>query len=247
VPINEAIKLKLSSAYFCRVRWCPVCQWRRSLMWKAKSAKILPSVIQAYPSYRWLFLTLTIKNCPIGELRSTLTHLNKSFQRLSELKAFPGQGWIRAAEVTRSKDGTAHPHFHVLMMVKPNYFSRDYLSIDKWKTMWAQSLRIDYIPQVDIKAIKRGDNLSGILSEVIKYQVKESDLVADKDWFLELTEQLHKTRAISTGGILKEYFRELENEPEDLIGVDGEIAESLGELYFAWMQHYQQYRDITVV
>ena len=113
--------------------------------------------------------------------------------------------------------------------------------------MWAQSLRIDYIPQVDIKAIKRGDNLSGILSEVIKYQVKESDLVADKDWFLELTEQLHKTRAISTGGILKEYFRELENEPEDLIGVDGEIAESLGELYFAWMQHYQQYRDITVV
>ena len=215
-------------------------------MWKAKSAKILPSVIQAYPNYRWLFVTLTVKNCPIGELRSTLTHLNKSFERLSKLKAFPGEGWLRAAEVTRSKDGTAHPHFHVLMMVKPSYFGTGYLSIDKWKAMWAQSLKIDYTPQVDVKAIKCNDNLKGILSEVIKYQVKESDLIADRDWFLELTEQLHKTRAISTGGILKEYFKELENEPEDLIGVDGEVVESLGELYFAWMQHYQQYRDITV-
>jgi plasmid rolling circle replication initiator protein Rep len=246
VPTDESLKLKLSSAHFCRVRWCPVCQWRRSLMWKAKTAKILPSVIEAYPTYRWLFLTLTVKNCPIGELRSTLAHLNKSFERLSKLKAFPGQGWLRAAEVTRSKDGTAHPHFHVLLMVKPTYFSKHYLSVEKWKEMWAQSLRIDYTPQVDVKAIKCNDNLSGILSEVVKYQVKESDLIADRDWFLELTKQLHKTRAISSGGILKEYLRELEDEPEDLIGDDGEIQDTLGELYFAWMQHYQQYKQVEI-
>src|SRR4051812_2931855 len=29
-------KLKLKNAWFCRVRHCPVCQWRRSLMWQAK-------------------------------------------------------------------------------------------------------------------------------------------------------------------------------------------------------------------
>jgi hypothetical protein len=27
----------LSASRFCRVRTCPVCQWRRSLMWKAKA------------------------------------------------------------------------------------------------------------------------------------------------------------------------------------------------------------------
>jgi plasmid rolling circle replication initiator protein Rep len=247
VPSEESLKLKLSSAHFCRVRWCPVCQWRRSLMWKAKAAKIMPSVLEAYPKYRWLFVTFTIKNCPIGELRSTLAHMNKSFQRFSELKAFPGEGWIKAAEVTRSKDGSAHPHFHVLMMVKPSYFSTGYLSHDKWVSMWQQSLRVDYRPLVDIKALKYGDsNLSPLLTEVIKYQVKESDLVVDRDWFIELTKQLHKTRAISSGGILKQYLKELEDEPEDLIGEDGEDDETLAHLFFGWMQHYQQYRQVEL-
>jgi plasmid rolling circle replication initiator protein Rep len=246
VPSQDSLKLKLSAAHFCRVRWCPVCQWRRSLMWKAKASKILPSVLEAYPKYRWLFVTLTVKNCQIGELRSTITHMNKSFQRLSELKDFPAEGWLKAVEVTRSKDGTAHPHFHIMMMVKPSYFSTGYLSLDKWKSMWAKSLRIDYEPQIDIKALKdKGANFSALLSEVIKYQVKESDLVVDRDWFIELTKQLHKTRAISSGGILKQYLRELEDEPEDLIGEgDEDVDDTLGHLFFAWMQHYQQYRQV---
>ena len=37
---DEAVRLKLSNIRFCRVRNCPVCQWRRSLMWKAKAFKI---------------------------------------------------------------------------------------------------------------------------------------------------------------------------------------------------------------
>jgi plasmid rolling circle replication initiator protein Rep len=247
VPTDESLKLKLSSAHFCRVRWCPVCQWRRSLMWKAKAAKILPLVLTAYPKYRWLFLTLTVKNCQIGELRSTISHMNESFKRLSKLKDFPGEGWLKATEVTRGKDGSAHPHFHIIMMVKPSYFSTGYLSHDKWVSIWQQSLRVDYKPLVDIKALKdKGANFSALLSEVIKYQVKESDLIADRDWFIELTKQLHKTRAISSGGILKEYLKELENEPEDLIGEDGEEVETLAHLYFGWMQHYQQYRQVEV-
>ena len=248
VATLESFKLKLSSARFCRVRWCPVCQWRRSLMWKAKAAKVLPLVLAAYPSYRWLFVTLTVRNCRVDELRSTISHMNKSFERLSDLKAFPAEGFLKATEVTRGKDGTAHPHFHILMMVKPSYFSTGYLSLHKWKSMWQQSLRIDYEPSIDIKALKdKGANFSAMLSEVIKYQVKESDLTQDRDWFIELTKQLHKTRAISSGGILKEYLKELENEPDDLIGEgEGENDEELAHLFFGWMQHYQQYRQVDV-
>ena len=39
---GQGLKFKLSSAHFCRVRHCPVCQWRRSLMWKARAYKALP-------------------------------------------------------------------------------------------------------------------------------------------------------------------------------------------------------------
>jgi plasmid rolling circle replication initiator protein Rep len=73
-------KLKLQTAKFCRVRHCPVCQWRRSLMWKAKAYKILPRIVEAYPSYRFLFLTLTIKNTDITTLKQTLKGMNTGFK-----------------------------------------------------------------------------------------------------------------------------------------------------------------------
>ena len=54
-------KLVLKHAFFCRVRYCPVCQWRRSLLWRAVMFQQLPAIKEKYPSYRWVFLTLTVK------------------------------------------------------------------------------------------------------------------------------------------------------------------------------------------
>lgn len=242
VPGEEELKLKLSQAMFCHVRFCPVCQWRRSLAWHAKALTIVPRVLEAYPTYRWLFLTLTVKNVPITSLREELKHLNESFKRLIKLKDFPAEGWLKCTEVTRSQDGSAHPHFHVLMVVKPTYFNRNYLSLDKWRSMWRKSARLDYDPQIHIKTFKNTEtNLTQVLCEVIKYQVKESDLTVSSQWTLELTEQLKKTRSISTGGILKSYFRELENEPEDLIGKGDEEEETLGHVYAVWQRDCQKY------
>jgi plasmid rolling circle replication initiator protein Rep len=88
--------------------------------------------IQDYPKHRWLFLTLTVKNCSIQELRKNLDCMNKSFIRLSKLKEFPGVGWIKSVEVTRGRDGNAHPHIHCLLMVAPGYFGANYLSQERW-------------------------------------------------------------------------------------------------------------------
>jgi plasmid rolling circle replication initiator protein Rep len=239
-----AYKLKLSSARFCHLRHCAVCQWRRSLMWKAKAYKILPQVLVDYPKARWLFVTLTVRNCTITDLRETLVWMNKGFKRLSELKSFPAEGYIKTTEVTRGKNppGSAHPHFHVLMMVKPSYFSHGYLSQAKWVEMWQKSLRADYQPIMDVQALKPQDSLVGLLAEVIKYSVKESDLTSDQEWFLELTRQLHRTKAIAVGGILRDYFRELEQEPEDLIGEDNLSEVDEGHLHFAWRQRQKKYK-----
>lgn len=111
---EDILKLQLSDARFCRVRHCPICQWRRSLMWKAKAYKILPQVIADYPKYRWLFITLTVKNCYINELRETLNWMNKAFKRLTELKIWSVKGWVKSVEVTKGKDNiSAHPHLHI--------------------------------------------------------------------------------------------------------------------------------------
>ena len=111
------LKLKLSSARFCRVRHCPVCQWRRSLRWRAKAFEALPLVVEQYPQNRWLFVTLTLKNCQLTDLKTTLDWVNYAFKKMTKRKAFPGVGWIKSVEVTRGRDGkTAHPHLHILMM-----------------------------------------------------------------------------------------------------------------------------------
>lgn len=244
-PAGE-VNLKLSSARFCRVRSCPVCQWRRSLMWKSKAHKVLPKIVEKYPTHRWLFLTLTVRNCAISDLRVTLTQMHKAFERMTKLKAFPGVGWIKSTEVTRSNDNSAHPHFHCLVMVPAGYFGRGYLKQSDWVNLWRRSLRIDYDPVLDVRAIKKEDSPITLIPELLKYCTKESDLVADKEWFLELTRQMHKARAVAVGGVLKDYLKELEHEPEDLIGKDddNETKPDDEHLLFGWQRKDKKYKLI---
>ena len=246
VAEGQEYKLKLDMARFCRVRHCPVCQWRRSCMWKAKAYKILPFVLEAHSGYRWLFLTLTVRNCQIFDLRDKLQWMNKSWQRMVQRKKFSAVGWIRSTEVTRGKDGSAHPHFHCLLLVKPSYFSgQAYVKQKDWVEMWKSCLRVDYAPVVDIRPIKWDRSPNELIPEILKYTIKESDLVADREWFLELTRQMYKMRTVATGGVLKQYLKQLEEEPEDLIGrnetkTEDEIRE--GHLLFKWKSDDRKYK-----
>ena len=208
-------KLVLKHAFFCRVRYCPVCQWRRSLLWRAVMFQQLPAIKEKYPSYRWVFLTLTVKNPPVTELRDTLKAMNSAWQRLSQTKRFKGavKGFIRTTEVTRGKDGDmmAHPHFHALLLVQSNYFTTNYIKQNDWVEMWQKALRVDYAPSVNVKAVKppkkgEKDNLDKAICETLKYSVKPSDIAKDDDggeWLHEMTKQTLNMRFIATGGILK--------------------------------------------
>ena len=244
---EKELKLKLDSARFCRVRHCPVCQWRRSLMWKARAYRIVPRVMEAYPNHRWLFLTITVRNCVVTKLRDTLKWMNQSWQRMIQRKKFPAVGWIKSTEVTRSQDGLAHPHFHCLLLVKPSYFGKAYIKQKDWVKLWKSCLRVDYDPVVDIRAIRRDSYPSDLVPEILKYCVKESDLVADREWFIELTKQMHKMRTVATGGVLKKYLKQLEEEPEDLIGRDESKTEEEideGHLLFGWESKVKKYKMV---
>lgn len=241
------MRLRLHSARFCRVRWCPVCLWRKSLMWRARFIKALPAMLADHPRTRFIFLTLTVRNCELEDLRETLAAMNKAWKLLTLRKNFPAIGWLKSVEVTRGTDGRAHPHFHCLLMVNDGYFKRGYLSQQAWRDLWKDCMRLDYDPMVNVKAVKNRkqkvnksvdtivngtvdvsvdtdvdnkvdpDLMAGLL-ETIKYTTDPDDLVADPDWLKGLTEQMHKTRAIGLGGVFKTYLSE--EEPEDLIHTD---------------------------
>lgn len=240
---DSSLRFKLAGARFCRVRHCPVCQWRRSLKWKAKALEALPRVVKDFPTHRWLFLTLTVKNCSVTELRSTITEMNKSFVRMTKLKEWCIDGWIKSLEVTHGKDGKAHPHFHCLLIAPKSYFGRNYISQQRWVELWQKAARLNYQPQVHIKAVHEKQNPSQLIPEILKYSLKESDLYRSKEFLFEVTRQLHKTRCVSVGGILRDYMKKVGEEPEDLIGRDQtETAEEILRLYFNWRYVEKKYR-----
>lgn len=248
-------QFKLHAARFCRVRTCPVCQWRKELMWRARFFKHIPEIREDYPSARFVFLTLTVKNCPVKNLRKTVESMNQGWRRLTNRKIFPALGFVRALEVTRGKDGSAHPHFHVMMMVKPSYFTHGYIKQSQWTELWRDCMRLDYEPIVNIKAVKNlkvnqigkdPSDLSAGICETLKYSVKEQDLTADPHWLDVYTRQIHKLRSVSLGGVFKEYMAE--DDPEDLIHSELEEEQNVNlpeeplMLFFQWNEYRAKYQ-----
>ena len=235
-------------------------------MWRSRMLRALPKIRADHPNLRFIFLPLTVENCELTELRATLKEMNRAFNNLQRRKDFPALGWVRAAEVTRSDDDKAHPHFHCLLAVKPSYFNgREYLSQADWTEMWKTALKVAYTPIVNVKAVRPGRRwLKGqeeglqktfsnpedaafvaAVTETFKYTLKPTDLVkgetqADREWLVELTRQLHKTRAVAIGGILKGYLSEQEPDENEQEPDEEEVSE--GEsVFFGWRARERRY------
>ena len=250
---EHSFMLKLKSAKFCRVRYCPICQWRRSLKWRARLFGALPGFLEAHPTVQFIFLTLTVENCILGQLRSTVRQMNKAWNKLVRRKSFPALGWLKSLEVTKSQDLTAHPHFHCLLVVPSDYFIHSYVTHSVWQQWWRKSLKVDYDPILNIKKVKskmlNEEYSTGLITavcETLKYSVKPSDLIYDSEWLVTLTQQMYKIRAISVGGILKPYLSDLgvENDNEDLVNIDSNLNEdgdNQNEVFFDWNSSVKRY------
>ncbi len=217
------VGLKLRYANFCGVRHCPTCGWRRTLRNTARFFAAIPRLHERFPKHRWLFLTLTVKNCEPENLRETIEAMNAAWKRLTERKNWPGEGWVKAVEVTRGEDGSAHPHFHVMVMVKPSYFSgKTYIKHEEWAERWKSVMRVDYTPVVDVRAVKpkkEGQTIEAAVVETLKYATKVQDSLKSPEWLYIITEQLHKMRFFASGGVLKGVLKE-EFTNEELIAGD---------------------------
>ena len=181
----------------CRVRNCPVCQRARSAKLFFQMKPALEQINAEHPTYRWVFLTLTIKV------------MNSAWSRLLKVKELSCvKGWLRNVEVTRGKSdaNTAHPHFHVLLCVPSYYFKSRYISQEKWGELWRDALRVDYIPMVNVQAVKELNSGIAELTKATTYSVKPSELVDEKgaDWLHELHKQCDKLRFIASGGLVKQ-------------------------------------------
>ncbi|MCA1024448.1 protein rep [Halobacillus litoralis] len=194
--------LKLYQSWFCKVRLCPMCNWRRSLKIAYHNKKIVETVNDR-ENVRWLFLTLTVRNTDAENLSESVSSMFKAFNKLTKYKAFKTsvRGYFRALEVTKNRDlssksfGTYHPHFHVLLCVPASYFKKKefYIKHDEWTRLWQRAMNLDYKPIVNVKKVKPKDTLDSVeiyeedfkkaikeqnaVLEVSKYPVKDTDVI----------------------------------------------------------------------
>lgn len=205
--------LHLHASSFCRVRLCPMCQWRRSLKLGAQVRQVVEAANAAHiaeygTAWRWLMVTFTVKNVPADELGATIDQLHRAMNNLAKCKRWCGavRGWLRATEVTHCTDkrkaayDTYHPHIHALLCVPSSYFKRGYIKQKEWADLWAHYAGTDYTPIVDVRTIKAEDGSSvqdlpaaeqaaamgKAVAEVSKYASKPADYLVPSDPALSL-------------------------------------------------------------
>ena len=231
----------LSGANFCKDRLCPQCAKRRSLKVFGQLSKVLNDLRQY--NYKYLFITLTLRNCRRCDLDDTLHNLSKGFSKFIKTKYFKSDiflGAFRSTEITRNREqDTFHPHLHLLVAVKDSYFkksNKNYVKKEDLIKVWRRSLNIDYDPICDIRAVKNEEKVSFELS---KYVTKGSDFLykddeRTTDELVELLSvSLHSKRFISYVGCFFKSRQKLRLQDKDIeknINID-EI-ESCNELAY---------------
>lgn len=250
----------LKGANFCCIRYCQICSWRKSLYRRAELYKAYEKIKLKNSNFNFIFLTLTVKNCHISELRLMLNKMNEAWHKLTKRKQFINvvEGYIRSTEITRDSkciNTYAHPHFHIILLVKSSYYKENYIRQENWVKMWRECLCVDYTPVVDIRAVKaKSANSSAVKSaivETLKYSVKYQDVNINIDdsrsrnWFYMLTRETRKLRFFAAGGIFKNAIKSDEEiDDEDMIKLDGEGTEKSDEKLFNFVfcrdkKHYR--------
>ena len=199
---DDGSGLQLVASNLCRLRLCPMCEWRRSLR---RFLALAAAVEYLGSSCAWLHVVLTVPNCTGEDLGSTITSLYRRFTAF--WRAGVSKDWLgyyRGLEVTyNANTDEFHPHLHLLVAVKPGYFSgRGYLKQADLQSAWG-----------NIAYVSRVKDLGQGIAEVVKYACKPLHIDAALTparaaaVYDVLAAALHGRRMVQTGGCVKDALR----------------------------------------
>ena len=242
----------------CRSRHCQNCQRIKAFVWQEKMKEIFPDLISKYPNHKYLFITFTVKNPKLKNLKSVLICMSRAYAKMFQRKAFKKWfvGDIRSTEITRGNSGEdeAHPHFHALICVHPTYFKgSNYMSADVWGQNWGECLESEFkkegleynaadypkgFPRVDIRLAKSADRKTDITNknitehgeQLINYVLKYSVKGSD----------------LLKNGKADAWFWEFDKQVKNIrmIAASGDIKKSLAKLERDQFDYYKEQEKI---
>lgn len=200
---DDAQRLRVTEACFCRARMCPMCAWRKSL----RAFVVMQDMVAAMLGYDYILCTVTVPNVVGSDLGDEITRMYRRWRDMvkqPEMRAWCG--WLRSTEVTYSPArGDYHPHIHALVAVKPTYWkSRAYVSQETAQRLWGLGI-------VDLRRVR---DIGRGVAEVAKYAVKPLDFErvdAERaaEVYRTLHDALHGRRLTQTGGCIRDTLRTL--------------------------------------
>ena len=257
---NGEKSMKITHANFCKVRLCPMCQWRRGVKCQTQMIQTLEHLNQKYDhKLRYVFITLTVPNPSADELSEIIDKMQDGWHSLTHnFRKMRNSmlGYFRSLEVTYNQTAdTYHPHFHAVVVVDADYFTNPskYITHDELLQAWQRAMNDESITQVDIRAY-RGTNLKQLLKgvqESCKYICKPSGLLdmSDMDTTAKVVETVHlaiqRRRLFAFGGLIAKARRELgltsvERQDADLTDETTGTAERLGGVSLLWCGGFYQ-------
>lgn len=242
----------IKSANFCRDRLCPMCNFRRSQKMFSQNMAVYHKIKAENPRYRQLFLTLTVPNVKLWQLKDTLKAMSDSWNRFRNHRAFkrePVVGFCKKLEITYNKEQrTYHPHYHVMLTVD-GWASR----IEEYVKWWSASVQLGRQLVCYIESVQ-GDAKS--VAEMSKYMTKSDDILeslseddgttSEEKWFMYRA-AIFSVREMTYGGIWRFYRRELgfvDIDDDDLTDVE-KVTHSEEPIY--WLQWQHQHGFYVVV
>ena len=246
----------LRSANPCNRRLCPFCEWRRSRAWRKRFFEGLPKFHEDFPSHKAVFLTLTVRNCGVDDLRETINEMHAAWKRMTKRAFFPSKFWFRRTEVTHKSaenplagGATFHPHIHSVLFVPAGYFSHGYVKQTEWRSQWMDAMRLDYAPVVDVRRAKTHSSSGGATLEesrsaaleASKYATKATDLIAMGSSLGTYHYAIKGLRLSASSKSLKPYIADTPICPSHLVDsetvVEGETVRGKA----LWFEDVQEY------
>jgi hypothetical protein len=116
----------------------------------------------------------------------------------------------------------------VLLLVRPGYFSKNYVKQTEWQKQWMDCARLDYPPVVDVRRAtsnsKSGsstsDNARSAVVEAAKYTTKATELLELGDATGEFHRQMRKRRLYAVSRSFSEYLKAGDVTAEEMLDND---------------------------
>lgn len=208
------------TAQLCKDRLCPICNWRLSLRRFTEMMAVLNVLKEDIIKYDYkvAFLTLTVKNVELPDLRKCIDTYAKAWHNMSRREIFRGVvGWSRSLEITYNREkNTYHPHYHIILIWEKEAYTE--MAGKIMQQAWKHAYKCDYDPIIDIReAYTKNDvptdNTEAVVKaavEAFKYSVKDKALkeIPQKDLY-KFAEAIKGVRMVSYGKAIKELRKAL--------------------------------------